>query len=190
MTRGFELSAWTNARVDRLTVLVADGRSSSEIAAELGGGLTRNAIIGKATRLGLRLKGVGGKNKGRKPRAHGTAVPNAIRAIAERKKRPKAAAPAKVHYLDATQELTDLPADQSASAVTLLELEPHHCRWPLGDPLTPQFRFCGAKKFGEQVYCGRHCRLSYQPYQRRADTPEQKQRRAMQARANLRVVPA
>lgn len=46
-------TAWTDERVEKLKVLHANGYSFSEIAAELGGGISRNGAIGKAHRLGL-----------------------------------------------------------------------------------------------------------------------------------------
>jgi len=45
--------AWTRERVDLLTKLWGEGLSASQIAAELGEGVSRNAVLGKAHRLGL-----------------------------------------------------------------------------------------------------------------------------------------
>ena len=45
--------SWTDDRVEALSRLWLEGRSASQIAAALGGGLTRNAVIGKVHRLGL-----------------------------------------------------------------------------------------------------------------------------------------
>src|SRR5579875_4115970 len=45
--------SWTDDRVDVLKKLWLDGFSASQIAKQLGGGLTRNAVIGKVHRLGL-----------------------------------------------------------------------------------------------------------------------------------------
>ena len=44
---------WTKERIELLTKLWTEGLNASQIAAELGGGLTRNAVLGKAHRLGL-----------------------------------------------------------------------------------------------------------------------------------------
>src|SRR3954453_15613541 len=52
-------NAWTDERVERLKKLWSDGLSASQIAAELGGGVTRNAVIGKVHRLGLSGRGKG-----------------------------------------------------------------------------------------------------------------------------------
>jgi hypothetical protein len=47
------MSEWSEAMVDQLRALHADGLSAGTIAAEIGGGISRNAVIGKANRLGL-----------------------------------------------------------------------------------------------------------------------------------------
>src|SRR5205823_2266277 len=44
---------------------------------------------------------------------------------------------------------------RSKHNVTLLELEPHHCRYPIGDPKTKEFRFCGALRLDSKPYCAR-----------------------------------
>jgi GcrA cell cycle regulator len=46
-------TTWTDDRVEKLKTLWGAGKTAAEIAKELGEGLTRNAIIGKAHRLGL-----------------------------------------------------------------------------------------------------------------------------------------
>jgi GcrA cell cycle regulator len=47
--------------------------------------------------------------------------------------------------------------------VTITELREAMCRWPLGDPTTPEFRFCGAKSDIGTPYCLYHGRIAYQP---------------------------
>ena len=37
------------------------------------------------------------------------------------------------------------------------------CRWPMGDPTTPEFRFCGGKAITGLPYCPHHSRIAYQP---------------------------
>ena len=46
---------------------------------------------------------------------------------------------------------------------TLLELTNECCRWPHGDPTTPDFRFCGAKSPPGTPYCTYHSQIAYQP---------------------------
>jgi GcrA cell cycle regulator len=47
--------------------------------------------------------------------------------------------------------------------VTIMELRESMCRWPLGDPTAPEFRFCGAKSATSLPYCHYHARIAYQP---------------------------
>ena len=52
--------------------------------------------------------------------------------------------------------------------VTIMELRESTCRWPLGDPASPDFRYCGADSpIGEGPYCKYHARVAYQPAQDR-----------------------
>ena len=58
---------WTEERVELLKRLWADGRSASQIAAEIGG-CSRNAVIGKVHRLGLSGRAKAGPTGEPKPR--------------------------------------------------------------------------------------------------------------------------
>jgi len=70
--------AWTDETIERLKALWSEGHSASRIADDLGEGITRNAVIGKAHRLGLKsrpspvrgdgskAKSAGGKTKRKK----------------------------------------------------------------------------------------------------------------------------
>ena len=46
---------------------------------------------------------------------------------------------------------------------TLLQLNENTCRWPIGDPATPDFFFCGGKPLASLPYCHHHSRVAYQP---------------------------
>ena len=46
---------------------------------------------------------------------------------------------------------------------TLLELNEDTCRWPIGDPATTDFFFCGGKPLNALPYCHYHSRVAYQP---------------------------
>jgi GcrA cell cycle regulator len=62
--------------------------------------------------------------------------------------------------------------------VTIMELREAMCRWPLGDPATAEFRFCGAKKPPTSVgpYCPYHSRVAYQPVNERRRERERERR--------------
>jgi GcrA cell cycle regulator len=57
-------------------------------------------------------------------------------------------------------QLLEIPQEQRK---TLLQLNEHTCRWPVGDPGSAEFYFCGGDATNEMPYCGYHCRVAYQP---------------------------
>ena len=175
--------SWTEERVELLRKLWSDGLSASQVAAELGPGITRNAVIGKIHRLGLaeRAKTAAAPRPrgakaaaprpatvGAAPRAgghahgnghgsvHGAVLGNVALALA-----PQTMAVARVN----PEEEVVIPMTER---VTLMELRESMCRWPMGDPTTPEFRFCGARTpIGGGPYCDHHSRIAYQPAQDR-----------------------
>jgi GcrA cell cycle regulator len=149
---------WTDDRVELLKKLWADGLSASQIAAELGG-VTRNAVIGKVHRLGLSGRAKSPSSaapRARKPRSH-------IMRVARPAMRGNTAL-ALAFETDQEPELelveNIIPIGQRR---TLLELTEDTCRWPIGDPASPEFFFCGGKPLTSLPYCGYHSRVAYQP---------------------------
>ena len=67
--------AWTDDRIEKLKTLWDKGLSASQIATELGEGVTRNAVIGKAHRLGLKSRPSPVKTDKSKPKAPKKAAP-------------------------------------------------------------------------------------------------------------------
>ena len=149
---------WTDERVELLKKLWADGLSASQIAAELGG-VTRNAVIGKVHRLGLsgRAKSSSsGTPRPRKPRSH------MMRVSRPMSRGSNALALAYDTDPEPEPELIEniIPIGQRR---TLLQLNEDTCRWPIGDPATPDFFFCGGKPLDGLPYCHYHSRVAYQP---------------------------
>jgi GcrA cell cycle regulator len=150
---------WTDERVELLKKLWADGLSASQIAAELGG-ITRNAVIGKVHRLGLsgRAKSPSSATpRPRKARTH-THMMRARPAM----RGNTALAHAYDYDVEPEPELIDnvIPLGQRR---TLLELTEDTCRWPIGDPGSTEFFFCGGQAATNLPYCGYHSRVAYQP---------------------------
>lgn len=164
-----EAGAWTDERVELLKKLWSDGLSASQIAAELGN-VTRNAVIGKVHRLGL------------SGRAKSAAQPATPRNAAPRKAPTRSpshpmAGPATAtrgaHALapdfspEAETEAAPAPSEDVVTPfserVTIMDLREYMCRWPMGDPTTPEFRFCGARSQTGMPYCSHHSRIAYQP---------------------------
>lgn len=124
---------WTEERDAQLTKLRNHGFSSTQIAVELGG-VTRNAVIGRAMRLGLDKRRPGTRGPLKKKQFRMPSV-------------PKTASP----YAAITIH------DQSDNPVALLDLEPHHCRWPMQDV---PYLFCADAKQDGSSYCSRHFSVS------------------------------
>jgi GcrA cell cycle regulator len=152
--------SWTDERVEALKKLWAEGLSASQIAAELGG-ITRNAVIGKVHRLGLAGRAKSPASAASRPRKARAASP--MLRISRPALRGNTAL-AQLYEMDPQQqhELVDnvIPLGQRR---TLLELNDETCRWPIGDPGTPEFFFCGGQTITSLPYCAYHSRIAYQP---------------------------
>ncbi|HTJ57305.1 MAG TPA: GcrA family cell cycle regulator [Devosiaceae bacterium] len=174
---------WTEERVELLKKLWLEGFSASQIAGELGDGVTRNAVIGKVHRL--KLSGRAKPASAAAPRPRPTAAPRtsaprrvsapaaSVRttlgnAIKERRmvSAPMIGATAlkiseemeiEAYVAPQTSELF-IPVDQRLS---LLELSESTCKWPIGDPLTADFYFCGQHANDGHPYCEFHSRKAY-----------------------------
>lgn len=161
---------WTDERVELLKKLWSDGLSASQIAAELGG-VTRNAVIGKVHRLGLSGREKPGSGNAAKPRKAAPARPaprpmampmfrgNAALALGE-------ALPMAEPYRLPAVAAVRVPVEIAfaCAPVTIMDLREGMCRWPLGDPTSAEFRFCGSKSaIAGTPYCPHHSGIAYQP---------------------------
>lgn len=150
-----EVSNWNEERVEKLKDLWAKGLSCSVIAHKIGG-TTRNAVIGKVARLGLPGRQI--TQRAEYKRKH--------RAEDERR---VGKAQRKTRVVLLPLPTTPLPdpdqfdRDRLASSVTLLDLEPHHCRYPVGSTDLSNHRFCGLPAHTGLPYCGHHARVAFQP---------------------------
>ncbi len=151
--------AWTDDRVDRLRELWGKGLSASQIAAQLGDGITRNAVIGKAHRLGLEgrpspIRGGGSgirvRRRIRKPMlpSHPQTVTEAERAIRPRMAEPPPSEPA--------LEIPTASGRKSSGP-----LNGPRCMWPIGDPGDADFHFCSRSARPGRPYCNEHCAVAY-----------------------------
>jgi GcrA cell cycle regulator len=168
--------SWTDERVETLRKLWLDGLSASQIAAELSNGITRNAVIGKVHRLGLSGRAKAPSQSTPRPRPSKpvrTSVP-APRphshggAPVVRGNLAFAMAPRIMEATPEPRALLEEVVIPMSERVTIMELRESMCRWPLGDPSTPEFRYCGAESpIGAGPYCTYHARVAYQPAQDR-----------------------
>lgn len=169
---------WTEERVELLKKLWLEGLSASQIAGILGDGVTRNAVIGKVHRLKLTGRA---KPASSAPRARPAPRSPAVRRVSSgstssslgalMKRRSMPAAPiqgatalkiqeefqTEAYVAPQVQELF-IPVEER---LTLLELNEHTCKWPIGDPLTTDFYFCGQHSNEGKPYCEFHSRRAY-----------------------------
>jgi GcrA cell cycle regulator len=139
------MSIWPEADA-RLTELWHAGLPTKQIGLQLG--VTKNAVVGHARRINLpgrpspiRLVSANGKRVERIRRARGKTLPDLT---------PEGPAPALV------------PPAASAPRSSR-----HTCQWPVGDPRSTQFRFCGEPTELGKPYCGEHCRIAFPNYRGR-----------------------
>ncbi|MGH6643033.1 MAG: GcrA family cell cycle regulator [Bradyrhizobium sp.] len=142
------IPTWTTERVELLKQHFEAGLSCREIAAQIG--VSRNAVIGKLTRLGLT----------RGP----TNIEQHLQATT--KARAKSVPRAQYRMLQAVyatgQPAIDAPIT-SERPCSLLELSHEHCRWPISTPGEDGFCFCGNTPLKGLPYCAGHTRLAYKP---------------------------
>jgi GcrA cell cycle regulator len=179
---------WTEERVELLKKLWLEGLSASQIAGVLGEGVTRNAVIGKVHRLKLsgrakpatstprvrsaprpaarrvsspastsRSSGLGTVMKTRNSMnvGGGGGGGGAIQGATALKMEEEFAV--EMEMAPQAAELF-IPVEQR---LTLLQLSEHTCKWPIGDPLTPDFYFCGQHSNEGKPYCEFHSRRAY-----------------------------
>ncbi|MEM9990065.1 MAG: GcrA family cell cycle regulator [Pseudomonadota bacterium] len=142
--------AWTDDRVEQLKELWSEGLSASQIANKMGG-VTRNAVIGKVHRLGLAGRATPAAPK---PKA----IPN-----------PVSEAPSSSPSLS----FESLYLDEDRPTVSTIGN--NQCKWPIGDPASEEFHFCGQPTSGGKPYCAYHSQLAFQPSTSRRETAKPKQ---------------
>ena len=114
--------------------------TAAQIAEALGEGITRNAVIGKAHRLGLF--------------AHDEMPAGSEPGI------PSESASARA---DISSSSGRGQASTNKPAVTIAELSEGMCRWPADESSSGELRYCGQTTSGAGPYCARHGKLAYQP---------------------------
>jgi GcrA cell cycle regulator len=155
---------WTEERVELLKTFWSEGLSASQIATKIGG-VTRNAVIGKVHRLGLSGRGKTKTSSPQRPRkpARAPNVPASIALAAPRSNVVLAPVPAALALDPEPETVLEEVAVPLSERVTIMDLRESMCRWPMGDPTKPEFRFCGARSGGGLPYCTHHSRIAYQP---------------------------
>ena len=139
--------SWTDEKVNKLKDLWGKGNTASQIA-EIIGGVSRNAVIGKAHRLNLSAK--------IKTR---TATSNQIfeNTLVDRSTKNKKGRVIRFKSLIIEKDF------EPENPKQLEELDENSCKWPMGHPNEKSFYFCGRSSLKDFSYCKLHLLYAYQP---------------------------
>jgi GcrA cell cycle regulator len=167
---------WTEQRIETLRKLWGQGQTAS--------GITRNAVIGKAHRLGLTgrpspiKREAGGGNAPARRKANTTRTERPMRpAMMPTSTQQPSSAPqhngivnAPAQHATAHQAIPAAPTPAVAAPRPPVASNPQpsrahggskSCSWPVGDPKQPGFHFCGEPAETGRPYCANHCHLAY-----------------------------
>ena len=139
--------SWTDEKVTKLKELWGKGNTASQIA-EIIGGISRNAVIGKAHRLNLSAK--------IKTRT-ATSSKNFDTSIEENNIKSKRGRKSKFQSLIIEKDF------EPENPKQLEELDENTCKWPIGHPDEKNFYFCGRSSLKDFSYCKLHLLYAYQP---------------------------
>ena len=139
--------SWTEEKVSKLKELWGKGNTASQIA-EIIGGISRNAVIGKAHRLNLSAK--------IKTRT-ATSNKNFENSIEESNAKSKKGRRSKFKSLIIEKDF------EPENPKQLEELDENCCKWPIGHPDEKEFYFCGRSSLKDFSYCKLHLLYAYQP---------------------------
>ena len=149
--------SWTDEKVESLKKLWGSGKTASQIA-EIIGGISRNAVIGKAHRLNLSAK--------IKTRT-ATSNQNFDNSIIEKNNQTsKKVRKSKFRSLIIEKDF------EPENPKQLEELDESSCKWPMGHPNEKTFYFCGRSSLKDFSYCKLHLLYAYQPKGKKEDVVE------------------
>ena len=143
---------WTDERLERLKNRFEAGLTCREIADDIG--VSRNAVIGKLSRLNLTREKNGDARRPTEKHAP------------KGRRRPKAGPRLQYQMLKALYGEPQPAADEpihNGHCCSLLELSEQSCRWPISTPGAADFCFCGNTPLEGLPYCAGHTRLAYRP---------------------------
>tara|TARA_Y100001936_G_scaffold6325_1_gene5560 strand:- start:205 stop:702 length:498 start_codon:yes stop_codon:yes gene_type:complete len=151
--------SWTEEKVTKLKELWGKGNTASQIA-EIIGGISRNAVIGKAHRLNLSAK--------IKTRT-ATSNQNFEKSINVKNIKSRRGRKSKFKSLIIEKDF------EPENPKQLEELDENSCKWPIGHPNDKSFYFCGRSSLKDFSYCKLHLLYAYQPKGKKEDVDDKKE---------------
>ena len=145
--------SWTDEKISKLKELWGKGNTASQIA-EIIGGISRNAVIGKAHRLNLSAK-----IKSRSVSSNQNFQNDKEESNLKQKQGRKSKFQSLIIEKDFEPE----------NPKKLEELDESSCKWPVGHPEEESFYFCGRSSLKDFSYCKLHLLYAYQPKGKREE---------------------
>ena len=146
--------SWTDEKVAKLKELWGKGNTASQIA-EIIGGISRNAVIGKAHRLNLSAK-IKTRTAASSKNFDSSMQENNFKSNRGRKSKFKSLIIEKDFEPENPKQLE--------------ELDENTCKWPIGHPDEKNFYFCGRSSLKDFSYCKLHLLYAYQPKGKKEET--------------------
>ena len=156
--------SWNEEKVEKLKELWGKGSTASQIA-EIIGGISRNAVIGKAHRLNLSSK-IKTRNASSSQNFDNSSEENSSTQRRGRKSK--------------FQSLIIEKDFEPENPKKLEELDENSCKWPIGHPEEQSFYFCGRSSLKDFSYCKLHLLYAYQPKGRKEEPVSDKDEEAPQ----------
>jgi len=156
--------SWNDEKVEKLKELWGKGSTASQIA-EIIGGISRNAVIGKAHRLNLSSK-IKTRNTSSNQNFDNSSEENSSKQRRGRKSK--------------FQSLIIEKDFEQENPKKLEELDESSCKWPVGHPEEQSFYFCGRSSLKDFSYCKLHLLYAYQPKGRKEEPVADKDEEAPQ----------
>ena len=151
--------SWTEEKVAKLKELWGKGNTASQIA-QIIGGISRNAVIGKAHRLNLSAK-----IKARSPLTNQRNDTHNVEDSTNLKRKRRSQFKSLIIEKDFEPE----------NPKQLEELDENSCKWPIGHPDEKSFYFCGRSSLKDFSYCKLHLLYAYQPKGKKEETNDKEE---------------
>ena len=151
--------SWTDEKVEKLKELWGKGNTARQIA-EIIGGISRNAVIGKAHRLNLSAK--------IKTRT-ATSNKNFDNILEDKNTKKRKIRGSRFKSLIIEKDFEPEQPKQ------LEELDENSCKWPIGHPDETSFYFCGRTSLKDFSYCKLHLLYAYQPKGKKEDSGDKEE---------------